>query len=108
MLKKSAPVIACLFLAACAASQPHVIQASASSPEILITVGMATQIEMPDQARVTSVVVGNKELVLAEQQGDVVTLSGKDAAGETNLIVRARDDGGKVQIYQYHITVQKP
>jgi hypothetical protein len=109
MFNKSAALFTgFLFLTACAASQPHVIRAAADSPDITITVGMATQIEMPDQGRVSSVVVGNKDLVIAEQQGDVVTLSAKDGAGETNLIIRSRDDGGNVKVYQYHITVRKP
>lgn len=109
MFKKSAILlIACLFLGACAASQPHVVQASAGSPDIVLTVGMATQIEMPDSNRVTSITVGNTALVSAEQATDVVNLTAKGDAGETNLIIRSRDDDGKVRVYQYHITVQKP
>ena len=109
MFKKSAAIVlACLSLAACAASQPRIVQASASNADIIVTVGMATQIEMPDQSRVSSIVVGNTSLVTAEQAGDVVNLSGKGDGGETNLIIRARDEDGRTKVYQYHITVQKP
>jgi hypothetical protein len=100
--------MACLFLSACAASQPRVIQASQGSPEIVVTVGMATQIEMPEEGRVTSIIVGNPTLVTATQATDVVNLTAKGEAGETNLIIRARDDDGKTKIYQYHITVREP
>ncbi len=106
MFKKSAALIAFLTLAACAASQPHVIQASASSPEIVLTFGMATQIEMPNEGRVQTMTIGNPALLTAEQNGDVVNLSAKEGAGETNLIIRARDEDGKIKVYQYHITVQ--
>ncbi|MDR3424785.1 MAG: hypothetical protein P4M13_06875 [Alphaproteobacteria bacterium] len=109
MFRKSVAVlVACLSLAACAASQPRVVQASAGSPDIAMTVGLATQIEMPDQNRVVSVIVGSPSMVSAEEAGDVVNLTAKGDAGETNLIIRARDEDGKVKIYQYHITVQKP
>jgi type IV secretory pathway VirB9-like protein len=95
-----------LALSACASSQPRVIQASSGSSEIRLTTGMVTQIEMPDSGRVQSVTVGNTSLVSAEQSGDVVNLSPKAGAGETNLIIRSRDDDGRTQVYQYHITVQ--
>lgn len=95
-----------LSLAACSTAQPRVIQASSGSPNVTLTVGMATQIEMPEDARVTSVVVGNSSLVTAEEAGDVVNLSANSGEGETNLIIRARDGGGKTRIYQYRVTVQ--
>jgi hypothetical protein len=107
---KSAVLLAAsLALAACSSTpdQPHIIQASPNSPQIYLTPGMATQIEMPDAARVQSLTVGNPSLVTAEQNADVVSLSAKEgAAGETNLIIRARNDAGEVRLYQYHITIQ--
>jgi hypothetical protein len=109
MFKKSTAIlIAMLALAACSTPQPRVIQASSGSPDIHLTVGMATQIEMPDSGRVQSITVGNPALVSADQAADVVNLLAKGGAGETNLIIRSRDDDGHVQVYQYHITVQTP
>jgi hypothetical protein len=96
---------ACCVLAACAAGSPRIIQASPDAPELHLTKGMATQIEMPDQGRVQSVVVGDPALVTAEQSGDVVNLVAKAETGETNLIIRSRDDGNHVRVYQYHISV---
>ena len=96
-----------LALAACGTAQPRVIQASAANPDVVVTVGMATQIEMPEGGRVSSIVVGNEDLVSAEQNSDVVNLTAKGSAGETNLIIRARDDGGKTQVYQYKVIVQE-
>jgi len=107
MFKKStAALIAVLALTACAANQPRVIQSSASNADIVLTFGMATQIEMPDAGRVQTLTVGNPALLTAEQSGDVVNLSAKEASGETNLIIRARDEDGHIKVYQYHITVQ--
>ncbi len=75
----------------------------------MVTQGMATQVEMPEDETVGAVVVGNKELVAVERDGEVITLSAKgDVLGETNMIIRTRDDGGKMRMYQYHVTVQKP
>ena len=109
MFKKSLAVLVAAFsLTACAANQPRVIQASVGNPEILIMIGMATQVELPEQERVASAVVGNKDLVSLEQQSEVITLSAKGGAGETNLIVRARDDSGKTKVYQYRVIVQAP
>ena len=109
MFKKSALLLgACVALAACAENQPRIIQASANSPQINVTVGLATQIEMPNESRVTTITVGNPSLVTAEQAGDVVSLTAKGDAGTTNLIVRAHDDSGNTKVYQYYITVQKP
>ena len=99
-------LIAFLALAACASSQPRVIQTSAASPEVVLTVGMATQVEMPDARRVQSITVGNPNLVTAEQSGDVVNLLAKGESGQTNLIIRARDEDGHVKVYQYHVVVQ--
>lgn len=109
MVKKSSiALIAFVALAACASSQPRVIQATGSAPDVVLTVGMATQIEMPDEGRVQSIVVGNPALIAAEQSGDIVNLTAKGPAGETNLIIRARDDDNRIKVYQYHITVQTP
>ena len=105
MFKKSATILTFLALAACASGSPRVIQASADAPEIRLTVGMATQIEMPDSGRVQSVTVGSPSLVSADQAGDVVNLVAKGGAGETNLIIRYRDDDNRIKVYQYHITV---
>lgn len=104
--KSSVALIAFLALTACAPDQPRVIQASGNSPDISVTVGMATQVEMPDRGRVQTIVVGNPSLVTAEKDGDVVNLMAKGGAGETNLIIRSRDDDGDIKLYQYHITVQ--
>jgi len=107
MFKKSATIlIASLALAACASNSPHIIQASANAPDLHLTKGMATQIEMPDSGHVQSIVVGDPSLVTAEQGSDVVNLIAKGSAGETNLIIRSRDDDNEVKVYQYHITVQ--
>jgi hypothetical protein len=94
-----------LALASCASSQPRIIQSSGNNQDVHIAQGMATQIEMPDNGRVQTMTVGNPGLVDASQSGDVVTLLGKDKAGETNLIIRARDDSGDMHVYQYHVTV---
>jgi uncharacterized lipoprotein YajG len=106
MFKTSSAVLVAFFaLAACAANQPRVIQSSPGSPEITLTTGMATQIEMPDQGRVQTVAVGDPSLVTAEKDADVVNLMAK-GAGETNLIVRARNEDGEMKLYQYRIIVQ--
>ena len=104
--KSAAALVAFLALAACSSSQPRIIQPTASSPDIVLKVGMATQIEMPDAGRVQSITVGNPTLVSAEQKEDVVNLSAKEGSGETNLIIRSRDEDGQVKVYQYHVTVQ--
>jgi uracil phosphoribosyltransferase len=67
---------------------------------------MATQVEMPEDNKVQSVVVGDPELLTATQSGDVVSLVAKGGAGETNLIIRARESDGDIKVYQYRITVQ--
>lgn len=107
MFRKTFALAALLAIAACASAQPRVIQASADAMDISLTAGMATQIEMPSEGRVQSVVVGNPNLVTAEQAGDVVNLIGKGGAGETNLIIRFREEGGKTKVYQYRVTVQQ-
>lgn len=100
-------VLAGLFiLGACASDQPKIIQATTDMPDIRVTVGMATQVEMPKAGRVQSVAIGNPALVTAEQSSDVVSLIAKGGEGETNLIIRARDDEGDIKIYQYRIVVQ--
>ena len=95
-----------LLLAGCASSQPKVIQASADAPDIRLTTGLATQIEMPEQGRVMSIAVGNPALVSAEKDGDVVSLFPKGGEGQTNLIIRARDGADKIKVYQYRVFVQ--
>ncbi|MGE4351455.1 MAG: pilus assembly protein N-terminal domain-containing protein [Bdellovibrionales bacterium] len=106
MLKKSFCLfVSALVLSACASSQPRIIQPDSNVPDIQLSVGLATQIEMPDQGRVQSVVVGNPSLVSAEAAGDVVSLIAKGGTGETNLIIRAREDGD-TKVYQYRVTVQ--
>lgn len=96
--------LALLGLAACSSSAPRVIQASSSAPDMRITVGMATQVEMPNDGHVQSVTVGDPTLLSAEQAGDVVNLVAK-AKGETNMIIRSREDGD-TKVYQYRITIQ--
>ena len=109
MFKKSSVILgAVLILAACASSQPRIIQASPENQNIILTAGIATQIEIPEEGRVQSITVGNPALLSAEQNADVVNLVAKDGRGETNLIIRARDNGGHTSVYQYHVTVQNP
>jgi hypothetical protein len=96
----------CAALVACSTPQPHVIQASADAPEVRLTEGMATQIEMPDNGHVQSVVTGNPALVTAERSYNVVNLIPK-ATGETNVIVRFLSDSGDVKVYQYRVTIQE-
>jgi uncharacterized lipoprotein YajG len=106
MLKKYALLFAsALVLAACGSAQPKIIQATTGMPDIHLNVGMATQIEMPDQGHVQSVVVGNPNLVSVEKDQDVVSLIGKDSEGETNLIIRSRADG-ETKVYTYRVIVQ--
>ncbi len=104
--KFSSLVLAAALLAACSTAHPKIIQANANNPDVEIQPGMATQIEMPDGGRVASVVVGNKDLVSAEHEGDVVTVSGKGGEGETNMIIRSREDGD-TKVYQYRVIVRK-
>ena len=107
MFKKTAPLLlALLTLSACASSSPKIIQATSNMPDIRVTVGMATQIEMPDAGRVQSIAVGDPALVTAEQATDVVSLIAKGGTGETNLIIRSRDDDNELHIYQYRIIIQ--
>lgn len=98
--------LAVLALAACSSSSPRIIQATTNMPDVHVTVGMATQVEMPEDNKVQSVVVGDPELLTATQSGDVVSLVAKGGAGETNLIIRARESDGDIKVYQYRITVQ--
>jgi hypothetical protein len=86
MLKRtSLALIAFLFLAACAAGTPHVIQTTAATEEIRLTIGMATQVEMPSQGRVQSVIVGDPAIVTADKEADVVNLVAKGHAGRHQL-----------------------
>ena len=107
MLKNS---IACLFailcLVSCAADAPRVVQASPDAPQLILTKGMATQIEMPDGERVQSVVTGKPSIVMADKADNVVNLIPAGDAGETNMIVRAADREGRSKVYQYRIIVQ--
>ena len=104
--QSTALLVALLALAACSSNQPRVIQSSGRGQDITVTSGMATQVEMPDQGRVQTIVVGNPNLITADKDGDVVNLTAKGGAGETNLIIRSRDDDGDIKVYQYHVTVQ--
>jgi type IV secretory pathway VirB9-like protein len=107
MIKKTTSILlTCLALAACASDHPRVIQASSDSPQVRLTGGMATQIEMPNAEHVQSVVTGDPTLVTAEAADNVVNLIPKQGNGETNLIVRAMDDDGHSMVYQYRIIVQ--
>ena len=106
MLKKTAlALLACLAFAGCASDKPHVVQASGDTSIVSLTKGMATQIEMPEGERVTSVVTGKPSLVIAEKAENVVNLIPTDETGETNLIVRATD-GHESKVYQYKVIVQ--
>lgn len=106
MLKKTAITMAMAFiLAACSSSSPRVIQTTSGSPDVRLTVGLATQIELPDEMRVQSVVAGNPTLVSAEQSSNVVNLIAK-GIGETNLIIRALDEDNDAKVYQYRVIVQ--
>lgn len=106
-LKKVLLVAVCgMALSACSSAEtPRIVQASAGMPEVRLTNGMATQIEMPSQARVQSIVVGNPSLVSADRTDDIVNLTPKEGSGETNLIVRAVDEDGHAQVYQYRVIV---
>ncbi len=107
MFKKAVlALFLCLALDACASDKPRVIQASNDMTAIHLTSGMATQVEIPNGRHVRSVVVGNPSLVTADHDSDVVSLVPKEGTGETNLIVRAADDSGEVQVYQYKVIVQ--
>lgn len=107
MLKKAALALSVLVsLTACASQSPRIIQATTGMDEIRITAGMATQVEMPEGGRVVSVAVGDPNIISAEKDADVVSLVGKGPSGETNLIVRARDDDGDLKVYQYRVVVQ--
>lgn len=107
MSQKIFAFIACTVLAACSTPPPRVIQATANMPEVRLTAGMATQIEMPDNGHVQSVVTGNPALVTAERSYNVVNLIPKSGTGETNLIVRFIDDSGDLKVYQYRVAVQE-
>lgn len=107
MIRKSAlALLSCLVLSACSSAQPKIIQATSGMQDIRVTVGMATQIEMPDRGRVQSVAVGDPSLVTAEQSTDVVSLIAKGGTGETNLIIRSRDEDGDLKVYQYRVIIQ--
>lgn len=107
MAKKTILILAtCVLMAACASDKPHVVQATSDMPQIRLTSGMATQVEVPNSSRVQSVVTGNPNLVTADHVDNVVNLVPKEGSGETNLIVRATDDGGDTKVYQYRIVVQ--
>ena len=107
MFKKMAAVTMLALLAACSSASPRIIQATSGMPDIHLTVGMATQIEMPDSGRVQSITVGNPTLVSADQASDVVNLVAKGGSGETNLIIRSREDTGSIKVYQYRVIVQE-
>ena len=107
MTKRMASLALCaLLLSACSTPAPKIIQATSDAPDLQLTGGLATQVEMPEKMRAVSVAVGNPNLVSAERDGDVVTLVSKGGEGQTNLIIRARDDEGKTKVFQYKILVQ--
>ena len=97
-----------VMLAACASSNdvPRVVQAKPGMEEIRLVSGMATQIEIPNNARVQSITVGNPELVSTERGDGIVNLMPKNGTGETNIIVRSVDDEGRSKVYQYRLIIQ--
>ena len=106
MMKTVTFAVAALFgLAACSSSEPRVIQVTNDMPEIRLTVGMATQIELPSDGRVRTITVGNPSLVTATNSADVVNLLATTETGETNLIIRGSDSDGKAKVYQYRVVV---
>jgi len=106
MFKKTAALLMALtMLAACSSSNPRIVQSSSDMKDVTLTVGMATQIEMPDARMVQSAVVGNPDLVLVKKNDDVVSLIAKGDTGETNLIIRAIDDDKNVAVYQYRVVI---
>ncbi len=106
-MNRSAFILLPLFiLVSCASETPHVVQVSADAPDISLTKGMATQVEMPEGERVQSVVTGNPSIVTAEKADNVVNLVPGSNSGETNLIVRALDRDNHSKVYQYRIIVQ--
>lgn len=106
-MKKTLTIaLVALALTACGTGKPKIIQATSGMPDVHITTGMATQIEMPDSGRVQSVIVGDPALLTADQAGDVVNLVAKGSSGETNLIIRSKDDDGDVNVYQYRVYVE--
>ncbi len=104
--KTASVLLACMALAACASPQPRVVQTSSNATEIRLAPGLATQIELPEGDRVQSVMVGKPSMVSTDQSGNVVSLLAKDGEGETNIIVRAVDEDGHNQTFQYRLTVQ--
>jgi type IV secretory pathway VirB9-like protein len=108
MFKKSAILLlSCMTLAACASSEPHIIQPSADMTDLRLQGGMATQIELPSSERVQSVVTGNPSLVIADKSDNIVNLVPTNKSGETNLIVRTTErGGGDSKVYQYRLIVE--
>jgi len=107
MLKKMLVVLLLsASLVACASNKPRIIQATGDLTPIRLTPGMATQIELPDNNRVQSVIAGNPSLITADHTDNVVNLLPKEGSGETNLIVRGQNSSGEVEIYQYRVIVQ--
>jgi hypothetical protein len=105
-MRKYLPVLLTLLaLSACASSEPRIIQPTADAPFITLSVGMATQVQMPDAGRVQNATVGNPDLVTATLDNDVVNLVAK-TPGETNLIIRSREGDGDIKIYQYHVQIE--
>lgn len=107
MLKKILMVMMTgILLTACSSDKPRIIQAGSDMTAVRLTEGMATQIELPNNNRVQSIVVGNPSLVTADHTDNVVNLLPKEGSGETNLIVRGQNSSGEVEIYHYRIVVQ--
>ncbi len=107
MLKKTIAIsVALMALSACASNNtPRIIQTMPGAQEVHLTSGIATQVEMPDNSRVQSVVIGNPSLATAEQSGNLVNLLAKSGSGETNMIIRSIDEDGRSHVDQYRVTV---
>jgi hypothetical protein len=107
MSKKLLTLSACFLLLACSASgKPQIVQTSTDMPEVRLTPGMATQIEMPESGHVQSVVTGNPALVTVERSYNVVNLIPKSGSGETNLIIRFFNDDSETKVYQYKVIIE--
>jgi hypothetical protein len=108
MLRKTALLaLVAVAMTACSSDKPHIIQTSLNSTEVLLTEGMATQIEVPEAEHVKSAVTGNPNLVATEMSGNIVTLVPKNSTGQTNLIIRTTDEDKNARMYEYRLTVQE-
>lgn len=108
---KRAAVLAALIaagaLTACAGDpEPKIVQSTSTDQEIRLSVGIATQIELPKGERVLNVTVGNPDLVVANSSGDVVGLAAK-GEGETNILVRVSTAAGEAKVHKYRLIVSR-